>query len=268
MTDQDSGRREEAPVADTGTRATKRSKSPRKGRGAAVAGVVVTLVVLVLLAGGIFYFTRAIKTRPTVVPNVLRMTEPAAATQLTAAGFRPGLVTQVATGSVGVGLVVTQEPVANATAPRGSAVNLALAVAPINTSTPKLIGMTQADAVALLEGALFIPGHYREYSDKVPAGTVAEQLPEPGIPIQTGTRVFISVSLGPGTGSTVPNIVGMLQPQATAALTKAGLRPVWTYSTLNPRHEAFQTVLDQAPNPGTVVPAGEAVAAVVTVAQE
>ena len=270
MTEQDQGTSAEKPEA--GANASEQSSRPPKrlenGRAGRIVGVVVTIVVLVLLVVGIIYFTRALRTRPTVVPSVLRMTEPAAGTQLSASGFQVGRVSEVATGNVGVGLVVTQKPVGNATAPKGSPVDLTIAVAPINTSAPKLIGMTQAEAVALLESQLFIPGRYREYSDKVPAGTVAEQLPEPGVPVQTGTRIIISVSLGSGTGSTVPDIVGLSQAKATEALVKAGVTPLWTYSTFSGTSAAVGTVIDQAPNPGTVVPAGENVAAIVTVAAQ
>jgi eukaryotic-like serine/threonine-protein kinase len=229
--------------------------------------VVLAVLAAIALGAGITYLLQSIRTRPEVVPNVLRMTQPAAASEITAAGFDVGTVSKLATSQVGVGLVVTQNPLADATAPKGSGVDLSIAVAPVDASTPDLVGMTGDAATKLLADHLFLPRTYRQYSATVPTGSVAAQLPTPGTPTQTGNQIYISVSLGKGKGNTVPEIVGMSQAQAATELQRAGITPIWNFTNINPAALPVGAVVDQAPEPGTVIPTDEVIVAAVAIRQ-
>jgi beta-lactam-binding protein with PASTA domain len=271
MSDQGSDIGTSAPTSSSGAPAEPTTPSPgarrKKGAGKLVGWIIAAIVLAVAVIGGALYLIRSIQTRPIVVPNVLRLSQAAAATQLTAVGLKVGTVSKVATSQVGVDLVVTQKPDASATVPKGSGVDLALAVEPVDVSTPNLVGMTGDAATQILAENLFIPKRYREYSTTVPTGTVAAQLPAAGVPTKTGNVIFVSVSIGYGKGNTVPNLIGTSQAQAATSLKLAGINPVWNYTNINPAHLPVGSIIAQAPSAGTVIPTDEVVAASVATKQ-
>ena len=224
-------------------------------------GLIALIVLAVLLVGALAYVLVMIVNQPVPVPSVHLQTHAQAATTLEQARLTLGMTSEVATGDVAVGLVVSQKPEAGRSVKLQSPVNIWVAVKPELVRPPVVTGMTKTKAEGELRAAMFVPVTYNQYSDTVPAGTVVSQLPRDDAPTLTGTNVAIFVSLGSGTGSTVPKVVGLNQTDATLAIGRVGLEPMWLANNVSSKPAG--EIIDQAPDAGTIVPPGTPVAAVV-----
>ncbi|MDO5132559.1 MAG: Stk1 family PASTA domain-containing Ser/Thr kinase [Eubacteriales bacterium] len=103
-----------------------------------------------------------------------------------------------------------------------------LTVSRIETvSVPSLTGKTQADAERELTSLGLVPAASQEYSDEIESGCVISQDPQENTTVPTGTEVTILISMGRDlTGMVkVPNLLGLTEEEAFAALLRAGLTP-------------------------------------------
>ena len=109
--------------------------------------------------------------------------------------------------------------------------------------------MDRAEAEAALADAGFAPTSAMQYDLTAPAGEVVEQLPAGGEQAAAGSQVGLLVSKGrPEVSVSVPDVTGMTQDEATAALADAGLIavPVEAYVADVPKGE----VAEQEPAAG------------------
>ena len=97
----------------------------------------------------------------------------------------------------------------------------------------------------------------REYSDTISAGNVTSQTPTQGSPEPKGTSVSFVISKGPAPVA-VPNIVGMADTDAVAALQAQGFVAVPGGSKYDAKAPVGQ-VLTQSPAAGTEAPKGSQV---------
>ncbi len=143
------------------------------------------------------------------VPDVTGMTQAKAVATLTDAGFKTGTITQVQSTEGPEGTVVSQSPAADATAAKGTAVDLEVAATPSPTATPvpvpDVVGSSQAAAESQLTTAGFTVVIAQAPSDGVPAGSVISQAPEAGVIASPGSRVSIVVSTGTPTPTATPS---------------------------------------------------------------
>jgi len=189
------------------------------------------------------------------VPIVTGRTQSEATTLIQNAGLTVGVVTTVATTSVGAGQVTSQLPEPDSQAAKGSLVDLWVAVAPTTAAVPDVVGMAQEDADAALTNAGFDVKVVDQASSTVSKGDVIEQDPTAGVTAQIGSTVTIRVSTGPAT-TTVPNVVGKTQAQAVNSLTAAGFL---AQVTLQTGGGTVGDVVDQSPASGTKAPTGSKV---------
>lgn len=122
---------------------------------------------------------------------------------------------------------------------------------------PNVVGATLANAQITLSQAGFKVGSvgYQQGVGKT-QGTVLSQDPRAGAQAGKGSGVNL-IAVGT-TAQTVPDVIGMTQAAATAAITAAGLalgHVTQLYSS-----EPAGSVTDQAPNSGVNAPAGSQVA--------
>lgn len=110
-----------------------------------------------------------------------------------------------------------------------------------------------ADAVAMIEAVSLVPEITEEHND-LPAGTVISQTPAGGEEVPCGSVVQLMVSLGP---CFVPNLSGMTQQEAEAAIEAAGY-VVGSVDTA-PSTAPEGTVILQFPNAGDPVACGTSV---------
>jgi beta-lactam-binding protein with PASTA domain len=169
------------------------------------------------------------------------------------------------------GTVTAQKPVANKKVPRGSKVRINVstgsASSPGATTTgnttspaqtikvPNVVGVQQTVAQRRLHAA-GLGSQVRYVSSQKPSGQVVAESPAAGTTVKKGSKVQISVSLGPtATTTQVPNVVGQDKPTATSTLQDAGFKvQVINVPTSDPSQDGV--VMDEQPGAGTRAPDG------------
>lgn len=132
------------------------------------------------------------------VPDVVGMTEAAAAGAITGAGLAVGAVTAEHSDTVPAGRVIRQDPAAGAEVATGTPVDLVVSLGVVTAPVPDVVGLLFGEAQnAIVEAGLTVGAVTTEHSDTVPAGQVIRQDPAAGTPVALGTVVGLVVSLGP-----------------------------------------------------------------------
>lgn len=211
----------------------------------------------------------------TTVPDVQGQT----LTDATAALRAAGLVASTfrVPGPEPKGTVKAQKPQAGTNVPRGSKVRINVStgssggtgtgtVTAATTTTsaqqvtvPDVVGLQQAVAQRRLNSA-GVRSRVTYVASSRPSGQVVSQSPSAGTSLARGSRVRISVSLGPsGTGGVaVPDVIGQTQQDASAALEGAGFQvQVIPIDTGDPSENG--TVVDEQPAGGSRAPKGSVV---------
>jgi beta-lactam-binding protein with PASTA domain len=152
------------------------------------------------------------------------LTQDTATTAITGAKLKVGTVTQQASNAVATGSVISQDPASGSSLAEGSRVNLVIG-SPVNlvissgpqmVTVPNVEGLTQAAATTTITGAKLTVGTITA------TGKVISQDPARGSSVAEGSSVSLVISLGPQM-VTVPNVKGLNQAAATAAVTAADL---------------------------------------------
>jgi len=144
------------------------------------------------------------------------LTQDAATTAITEAKLKVGTVTQQASNAVATGSVISQDPASGSSLAEGSRVNLVISSGPQMVTVPNVEGLTQAAATTTITGAKLTVGTITA------TGKVISQDPARGSSVAEGSSVSLVISLGPQM-VTVPNVKGLNQAAATAAVTAADL---------------------------------------------
>jgi beta-lactam-binding protein with PASTA domain len=150
------------------------------------------------------------------VPNVEGLSQAAATTAITGAKLKVGAVTQQTSNMVVTGSVISQDPASGSSLTEGSLVNLVISSGPQMVTVPNVEGLTQAAATAAINRAKLTVGTV------IAIGKVISQDPASGSSVAQGSLVNLVISLGPQM-VTVPNVEGLTQAAATAAVTAANL---------------------------------------------
>jgi beta-lactam-binding protein with PASTA domain len=130
-----------------------------------------------------------------------------------------------------------------------------------SVTVPSVTGQSEAAAATTLRRAGLVPVPALTASATVASGTVIGETPPAGSVVGKGTRVTISVSIGPGS-SALLNVVGLTAAQATAKLKAAGFKP--TTETQSSATVASGRVISTDPPAGTELQAGSQVTVVVS----
>jgi eukaryotic-like serine/threonine-protein kinase len=204
---------------ELGTRALSRRR-PRRRLGALL---IVTLLVALLAGGGWATWNYAVAPI-VVVPPLQGLSEEQATLQLDEHGLRLDVTGRVHRLEEPAGTVLSQDPSPGAELRSGGVVGVTVSAGPEVVRMPEVVQMPAERAIALLEGEGY---HFtvqvdESYSDLVPAGSVAGQLPERGDEVEQGSSVTINVSLGVEQ-VVVPDLSGMSQDEAEAAIVDAQL---------------------------------------------
>ena len=179
-------------------------------------------------------------TRASGVPDLVGLPVDRAFVQLETAGLK-GTTTRVASNRR-PDTVLRQDPAAGARAQKGSTVALTISKGGALGTVPRVVGLTEAAAIAKLTATGFQAGVSRVSSTKQ-SGLVISQKPAQGAQAARGSIVAIDVSGGPptttqtgttttqtgttttpSTGAKVPGVVGMGQSAAFLRLERAGFR--------------------------------------------
>lgn len=121
-----------------------------------------------------------------------------------------------------------------------------LAIHGREVSVPKLIGMTveQAERVTASNG-LLLDSTSRFYSNDVPEGRIASQLPPTGIHVRRGWQMRVAVSLGPQR-VVIPDLVGQSPRAAEINARRRGLE-VAEVATAHLPDAPYDQVIAQSP---------------------
>ena len=197
------------------------------------------------------------------VPNVAGLTQAAAQTAIAGAGLTVGTVTTQNSDTVPAGDVISQNPAGGTSVAPNSAVDLVVSLGAATVAVPNVAGLTQAAAQTAIAGAGLTVGTVTtQNSDTVPAGDVISQNPAGGTSVAPNSAVDLVVSLGAATVA-VPNVAGLSQAAAQAAISNAGLT-TGTVTTQNSDTVPAGDVISQNPAAGTSVAPNSAVDLVVS----
>ena len=164
-----------------------------------------------------------------VMPNVVGMTRENAISALDSAGFVYQNIIEEYSDTVPVGAVIRQTPASGTKHDSGTA-TIYVSLGMEMVTVPYVIGMTEAEAVSRMESAGFVVETYPVYTNVGILGIVIQQsvgydewnkVQEP-----KGTKI----SLGIITAVTVPNVVGMTEENAKAALENLSVTCKYKYS--------------------------------------
>ena len=188
----------------------------------------------------------------TIVPDITGMTEAEATTALTTAGLTVGTVSQSASTTVMIGDIISQSVASGSAVNPGTAVNFEVST---GTTVPDVTGMTEAEAETTFTNlGLVVVGIGYNNSTTVMIGKVISQSLIAGQDVNPGTSVTFEVSLG----TTVPDITGMTEAEATTALTTAGLA-VGTVSQSASTTVMIGDIISQSVASGSAVNPGTAI---------
>jgi serine/threonine-protein kinase len=184
------------------------------------------------------------------LPNVHGDTVAVAEQKLSNAGFIPagtvGVASQLANGRV-----VSTHPAPGPGFPLHTQVTLYVSNGTVQV--PNTIGMTCSQAQSQLATVGLTGNCVNATSDTVPKGEVISSSPAPGKTTAQAGTVNLTVSSGPAPVP-VPNVVGMMQPDARTALENVGLGATPIGCLPSDPTIPDGTVVSQDPAPNTQVP--------------
>jgi eukaryotic-like serine/threonine-protein kinase len=192
------------------------------------------------------------------VPNVVGKSKSDADKAIKDAGLVPA-AEEVYSTSVARDKVVIQSPAAGATASPGSTVSYAVSLGTpaSSVSVPNVTGKSEAAAVSALQAAGLVARVYRQSSASVAKGMVSGQMPPAGTQAARGGTIGISVSTGPDSLLSVPDVTGKTAAQAKSAIEAAGFV---AESVDQPSESVAKgSVITQLPTSGSKAPPGSTV---------
>jgi len=162
------------------------------------------------------------------------------------------------------GIVVVQNPLSGHAVKKGRRVYLTLSGGEEMVVIPSVRGRTLRDATFLLERTgLRIGGITHEPSDEYPENTIVSQGRDPGSEAKKGSRIDVTVSLGPVALSVmVPELIGRALSDARKALDSAGIK-LGNVTTVPAADLLPNTVIEQYPHSGELVGRNQSVDLVV-----
>jgi serine/threonine protein kinase len=226
-------------------------EEPRRQRSAAfaysIAGALA--VVLAILAG---LGVHAVLGNPNGLiktPDVTKIQQAQAISLLATNGLDVGDITPRYNDTVPVGQVLSQSPDQNFLVKEGDNVDLVISAGPERASVPRLIGLSQQEAIDALKLAK-LTINLKTEDGNLPGQLVLRMDPKPDTVVHVGSAVTVVVSTG---NVKVPDVVNLTVDQAIAALGASGFGVgIRQVPTVGP---VFGIVLNEAPR-NTVAPRG------------
>lgn len=194
------------------------------------------------------------------IPDVVGMSEADAEQALQSAGFTNFTSEYEESSSVEQGNVISIDPSAKTKVVKDKKITLKISTGVGKTAVPSVVGMSEADATAAIQGAGFTLGSVTKQNDSAASGTVISQDPASGNRKQ-GTKINLVVSKGPEQVS-IPSLEGRSLTDAKAALANVGLSSNETYEKSDT--VAQGCVISVDPGSGTSVDMGTTINLVIS----
>ena len=217
--------------------------------------LAITLIVVVLFILSIFgtnFILRLTQPKETAIPNIVGISREEAEKKITDNKLVIGEVKEEYNSEYEAGYVISQDPAYrdNYNIKEGSKINYVVSLGIEETTVPKVVGLTEEEAIKALEDAKLKYEIKEENSKKVEAGYVIEQETDPDKTVNAGDTVVIHVSLGVKK-ITAPSVLGKSEKDATKELKNAGFKVIVT--TQEDTSKDNDTVLKQSIDAGTEV---------------
>jgi beta-lactam-binding protein with PASTA domain/tRNA A-37 threonylcarbamoyl transferase component Bud32 len=218
--------------------------------------LVALLFVAAAIVGGYFLYdqiqSQLAGSKTVAVGNYVGIREIAAVKNVRDAGLKPNPVRRSnADPRFPETYVFDQSPKAGDRTQKGNFVTIYVSLGPPKTDVPSVVGEPLDQALNDLQDAKLKGKAVPTESDK-PQGVVVSQTPKAGASVDEGSRVTLRVSKGPQPVA-VPNVIG--QSFESASSTLLGLGFVVGRRDID-APDPKNTVVGQAPGPGTSRPPG------------
>lgn len=256
-----------APVADqdgtTALAAPKDADAPaepsskrRRGR-----RLLLVLLLIAIICGAAWAFLAGPLQRATV-PDLVGLSQTDAGALLEETGLQLRANEEQYSETAPKDTIISQRPVAEAGTFVQFPVNVVISLGPERYEVPKLQGMTPAEArTALQDTKLDVAGQEQAHHETIEKGLVIRTDPKTGTSLKPQTEVTLIISKGPAPRP-VPDVLGMTEKEALAALEEAGLE-VEKDEAFNEEYPAGE-VAAVAPKVGTKVAKGSTVAVTIS----
>lgn len=236
-----------------------RTLSPRVRRNRRIA---VGLVVLLL--GGLWYFLAGSSSK-VLVPSMASMTVTDAQSKLSELGINSS-VTSVFNEDIEKDVVIFSRPGGGGRVDVGGTVELIVSKGPEKYQVPSLQGLSQDEAIALLDRNSLLLGTLKQvFSASIPQGAIISSTPSAGVEVKKGSIVNLKVSKGPEL-LILNSYVGKSSDQALTELTDAGFKVTSKFAYSDTI--AIGAVIEQTPNIGGTFPKGTKITIIVSQGSE
>ena len=223
--------------------------------------LAIALIVFVLFIVSIFgtnLILRLTQPKETAIPNIVGISKEEAEKKITESKLEVGEIKEEYNSEYESGYVISQDPAyrENYNIKEGSKINYVVSLGVEETTVPKVVGLTEEEAIKALEEAKLKYEIKEENSKKVEAGYVIEQETDPDKTVNAGDKVVIHVSLGVKK-ITASSVLGKSEKDATKELKNAGFKVI--VSTEEDTSKDNDTVLKQSIDAGTEVEDGSSI---------
>ena len=218
------------------------------------------LILLFCIAfGGTMLVLNLTNPKEVEMPNIVGLTKDEAQQRIEGAKLKFEVASEEYNKDVEENHVISQDPTyveGYNKVKEGSTVKVVLSKGTEKTKVPKVVGMSQEDAVTAIEDAKLKAEIVEETSKKVQEGYVISQETDANTEVDAGETVKIHVSTGVEK-ATVPGVVGKSQDEAKKALQDLGF--VVTVTTAEDSSKDNGVVLKQSLEEGKSVEKGSAI---------
>lgn len=232
----------------TKDKAQKRSKRRRFRHGVLAIGIAVATVVLLLVAVFIglrpSFMSKTVSTE--FVPALTERSVEEARQKANNYHFEFEILEYEASDTVPYGHVIMQSPVAGTKAMLGTVIQVIVSIGPDFLTMPDLTGKTLDEAIAALAAIGLSYGNVDYRVSDVAIGYVCSQSILPGVEVQRGQRVDISISASSADGIPMPDLSGLSLGEALTKLDNGALLTIFVRYNNNRSSDDF-VVLDQSP---------------------
>jgi eukaryotic-like serine/threonine-protein kinase len=215
--------------------------------------VLVGAIVLLLVAGGIFAFEFASSNGGSIsVPAVSGLPVGQARADIVKANLVVGTVVTRPSATVPSGNVISSNPSDGTNVKAHTSVNLVVSAGQAKKTVPNVTNMQEQAAITQLT-SLGLNYNVKQVQSSLPQNTVVSQSPPAGSKVAPGAIVTLNVSQG---GTSVPNVIGQTQAQATQTLQGKGFTVNPVTSNNAPPGTPPGTVFSMSPSPGSNAQSG------------
>ena len=222
---------------------------------------VATVFFLAVMAGaGYYVFAQVLQGGATVkVPDVTMRPVTEASFLLAERGLEIGKQTQVADDRVPKYYVIAQRPSGDKVVRTGRKVYLTVSAGTESLTPPTLVGKMLQQATDEIRRSSFNLGNVARIVSETPRDTVVGQDPDPSRRVSSAARINLLVSDGQQAANALimPDLLRKPVQEAASVLEPLGLKPKPVYVELP--DQPFDVVLDQRPQPGSLVQQGDVV---------